>query len=425
MKRRKSNPAKTARKPSVHKRRPRQRPIHKRVLLHPFSAFVLLCVGVLVAGSTFRSQADSYEVTATVPAPVLAQEATISSPTNQQHVTQEPVTLTGDCPNDSYIKLYRDGHFSGVALCGDGHFSITASLELGANELQARVFNLTDQEGPASSKITVYYDRPVAATNPTSVPTTLKIANVDDKSYKTGAVREVSSNPTLSGQAPPFSDVVITFYSTPSVCKTKANASGFWRCTLPHALVPGLHHVVIEATTPQGKKLTFPTFEVAVTQYAEPFMITSDYRYQVVSQGQLYNWQLALSGGTAPYGLMVDWGDGSTSRVTRPDTAEFTISHKYEAPALSDRDYAVLITATDARGATTVLQLTAVVKSSAIPVSSGGNTVDSLLDSVQRWLWVVWPVYIAVVLMALSFWIGEREAYQRFLARKRAHPKGR
>lgn len=43
----------------------------------------------------------------------------------------------------------------------------------------------------------------------------------------------------------------------------------------------------------------------------------------------------------------------------------------------------------------------------------------------SHWLWIVWPVYGLVVLMVLSYWIGEQEAYQRLLARRRAATSGR
>lgn len=414
MKTKKSSAAKRARSIASHKR---QRPLHKRVLLHPFSAFVLLCVGVLAIGSTWTGWAESYDVTATVSAPAATQPAVIAKPTNGQHVTTQPIDIQGTCPAQSYVKLYRDESFSGTAVCAGGHFGIKTSLSIGANQLLARVFNLTDQEGPDSTLITIYYDLLVSVRPPASLPTSLQISE-----YSQGAVRELGSHPTISGLAPPFSDVTVTFYSVPSVCKTKADARGVWSCTLPNALPPGLHHVEIVAVTPAGKKLTFPTFQIVVRQDAPALTMTSDYKYQAYRQGQSASWKLALAGGRAPYQVVVDWGDGSTSRLARQDQAEFTISHTYQSPEVSDEQYAVVVTAKDASGTTTVLQLSAAIKSTALAASGQRSLWLGFVASVQQWLWVVWPVYIAVVLMALSFWIGEREAYQRFMARKRGRP---
>lgn len=430
MKTKKSSQIKKARTATSHKRVVR-RPIHKRVLLHPFSAFVLLCVGVLVAGSTFPGIAATFDVTATVEAPALTEPAVITSPSDQMRVGASQTAVVGTCPADSYVKLFRNSEFSGSAICNNGnHFTIQTALSLGANELKARVFNLTDNEGPASPAVTIYYDLPVDVESPASPPTTLKVSNLEVESYRPGAIQEVGSNPTVSGFAPPFSDVTITFYSEPSVCKTKANSLGVWSCTLSAALPPGLHHVVVTATTVSGQKLTLPTFEIKVTEYVKPFVVTSDYNYQAYRHGQSMEWRLGLSGGTAPYELHIDWGDGSTSRIVRQDDSEFVISHIYDSPDLSDKDYVVLVTAVDARGASTILQLSASVTGAALAVSEKNNIFASLFASVQRWLWVVWPAYIAVVLMVLSFWIGEREAYQNFMARRRAarpkpHARGR
>ena len=55
-------------------------PFHKRLLLHPLSVMVILCVGVFLISWTFRVIADSISVTATVPAPPLTQGAVITSP---------------------------------------------------------------------------------------------------------------------------------------------------------------------------------------------------------------------------------------------------------------------------------------------------------------------------------------------------------
>jgi hypothetical protein len=421
MKTKKSISIKRARSATTRKRSVRRRPIHKKVLLHPFTLFVLLCAGVLVAGSTFRSQAVSYDVTATVPAPALTDPAVITQPSDGQHVTSEAITVSGSCPDDSYVKLYRAGDFAGSSLCSGNGFSIQVSLSLGENELQARVFNLTDQEGPGSSAVQVYYDLPLpeSTPEPASVPVSLQVGSVDEDQYQSGLVQEAGAHPTVSGWAPPFSDITVTFYSEPSVCKTKANALGIWSCTLSHPLPPGMHRVVVAAVTPSGKRLVFPTFEIAVKEYVEPFFITSDYKYQPLQQGQSYNWKLSLSGGTPPYELIVDWGDGSTSRFVRQDGSEFSISHAYDSIEASEQTYTLLITALDARGATTILQLTAVVKDAAAPVGNSQNIFTGLMTDIKRWLWVVWPVYIVVALMTLSFWIGEREVYQRFMAKRR------
>jgi len=215
MKAKKSSAAKKARAHTAHKRTNRKRPIHKRVLLHPITAFLLLCVGVLVAGSTFRGQAATYDVTAKVPAPALTSPAVITSPSDQAHLTASIVTVEGTCPSESYVNLYRDDAFSGSDVCSGGYFHIQTSLSLGVNGLQTRVFNYTDDEGPGAALIHVYYDLPSEVVPPIVAPTSLQLSNVEQTPPEQGEVQEISANPTISGLAPPFSEVVVTFYSEP------------------------------------------------------------------------------------------------------------------------------------------------------------------------------------------------------------------
>ena len=408
----------------------RRRPVHKRVLLHPATVFLLLCVGVLVAGSTFHGQAISYDVSAKVSAPALKRPAVITSPAGQRHVTDPLVAVQGICPDNSYVSLYREGVFSGVAVCDNNNFQIQATLALGANELRARVFNLTDDEGPVSPPATVYYDLSPVVTPPARVPTALAVADLDKQAYARGALQDVDSHPTVGGLAPPFSDITVTFHSDPTVCRTKADGRGVWSCTLSEALAPGLHTVDIMAVTPTGQQMVLPSFYVRVTEYAQAFTVTSDYHYQAHSAGQSVEWQLGLTGGTPPYNLSIDWGDGTTGSTSRPDGSTFTLSHAYTKLSAADQNFTVLITVVDARGATTTIQLVAVVKATAALANTHRTLFGGLVSFVRQWLWVVWPAYIAVVLMVVSFWIGEREAYRQFMERRRLrrprpHAKGR
>jgi len=145
----------------------RNRPIHKRFLLHPGTVFFLLLTGVMIVGWTYTGFADSYDVRGRVPAPIPGSPAEITSPVNQTHFTTTPQTVTGVCPTNSYVKLYRNGNFSGVTTCGstDTTYSVATDLSPGSNELYTRVFNITDDEGPESSHITVWYDPPAPVTN--------------------------------------------------------------------------------------------------------------------------------------------------------------------------------------------------------------------------------------------------------------------
>lgn len=403
----------------------RPRPLHKRILLHPFSIMVVLCAGVIIAGSTLQSRAATLDVTASVPAVPPSGPATIMQPFDQQHVSEIPVTVAGTCPDASYVKLYRNSNFSGVAQCDSGNFQIQTDLSEGENSLQARVYNVTNDEGPTSPSITVFYDVVTAEPEPpASPPTTLEVANVETADYQGGAVQQASVNPTISGVAPPFSDIVVTFHSDVMTCKTKADARGWWSCTLDFNLPLGTHHVDITATTPEGKVLNFPTFQIRVVpglpsllKHVPALLVSSEYQFQTHYIGQPFTWSMGLTGGTPPYTVVIDWGDGSGSTLTRSDGSVFSLQHAY--PEV--KTYRVLVKMTDAKGAVATMQLSAVVKGQASGLASLANNgpLAGLFAQTRQYLWIVWPVYIAVVLMVFSYWLGEREVYERMFKRRK------
>ncbi len=132
--------------------------------------FILLLVGILLASVTFNVNAADLVITGKVAAPAPTIPAVITSPADQDRFTAVPITVSGTCQANQVIRLYRNGDFSGSVFCtGSGTFSIETDLSSGANTLIASTFNVTDDEGPASSPIMVYYDPPATPTpNPSS-----------------------------------------------------------------------------------------------------------------------------------------------------------------------------------------------------------------------------------------------------------------
>jgi hypothetical protein len=124
--------------------------------------FGALMVGVLLTGLSVRAIADQVHVTARIPAPPLTQAATITSPTDGQIIRTSPITVTGFCPDDSYINLYRNGMFSGAAVCVNHTYGITTDLFEGRNTLLVQAFNVTDDAGPATPPIDVTYIPPAS-----------------------------------------------------------------------------------------------------------------------------------------------------------------------------------------------------------------------------------------------------------------------
>jgi hypothetical protein len=401
---------------------------------------VLLCAGVLIAGTAIRGFAVSYNVTATVQAPLPTSAATITSPAASQHLTTNVATVVGACPAQSYVKLSRNGNLSGVSQCTSNSYQIQTSLSSGTNQLAAQVYSLTDSPGPAGSPVTVYYDEiipdivPVAP--PASMPTTLTVTNVEKTGYKQGRTSRSSTNPTVSGYAPPFSNMTVTFHSDPQTCVTQADATGWWTCTLDATLPAGQHRVDVVAVTSDGQRLVFPSFQITVdgelpnllkpASAGDPLLLRADYHYEVHLGRQAVDLALGITGGMQPYAIATDWGDGTTTKLTRTDTSPFTVSHTYDTPSGPNKNYTVLVHASDAQGGTSLMQLSVVVKGDGLTLLAGGTTIGNFLDDVQHWLWIIMPAYIVVVLMAIGYYLGEREEYRQLaLNKKRVAHAGR
>lgn len=398
---------------------------------------VLLCVGVLLVGLTLRGSADSYQVTAEVLAPLPTMPATITSPADQTHFTSEPISVTGTCPENTYVNLYRNNVFSGTAICGSGQtsFQIDTDLFPGSNVLTAQVFNITDQAGPTSSSVTVWYDNPVEPPAPVPVtqPLGLQVTAQDNVTFNKNAMTHVSPYVTERGTAPPYSHIVVTFHSKPLTCETDADSNGNWSCTLDQPLAAGLHTVYVVATTPEGNTLTIKSFQIYVSAAVAPlqpaesskplFFVIYNYQYQPLVSGQSFSLDLGLDGGTSPYAVTVLWGDGGESTVARNNQSKFPVSHTYTLLGRSQQTYRIKVEVADSSGLTAFLEIPELVRggsSTVSPVVSGTNGTPN-----GQWIQFAWPVYGVTMLMVLSFWLGERQEYYNLFSRKSARYRRR
>lgn len=162
--------------------------------------------------------------------------------------------------------------------------------------------------------------------------------------------------------------------------------------------------------------VTYSTKPLAVTQNvpANPLILKSEFKYQGVYSGESTTWHIEIAGGTAPYALSIDWGDGTTGVVSRAQAGGFSLEHIYKKAGAYKGSYTATFTASDAEGNTTYLQLLAIVNNPARGGVVGGNTssgpalgngTSAYLENIIRY---VWPGYGITLLMLASFWLGER-----------------
>src|SRR5262249_14850752 len=145
---------------------------------------------------------------------------------------------------------------------------------------------------------------------------------------------------------------------------------------------------------------------VSTQSNAVPLLLTASFKYRVFQTGEGLAWPVAIKGGTPPYTVTVDRGDKTSSQLSLPDARTFYLDYAYNLAG----DYVIHVNARDKVGDTTTLQLVAIVKGSPVPGASSTGAITSGQSSGSfNWLIVAWPAYVTVVLMAISFWLGERQ----------------
>lgn len=356
--------AKTVNRQAVKKSRRQALPLYKRFALHPASVFMLLCVGVFISGWSYEALADSYTVTATVPAAPLTQGSVISSPTTGTTVTAAKLLVSGTCPSGAYINIYTNNTFSGVTFCqNNGAFSMSDDLYVGVNDIIAKDFNVTNQEGPKTATATVDYIPSSSTTSSTST------------SPAVGSSTTTSNSSTTTG-----ADI------TPGLASVGANSA---------------------SATP-------------------PLLLTSNYVYQTSPVASDYTGKVDVQGGTPPYYVNIVWGDGASSNMTFDTDPIFTITHRYNTEGYYaiqvkavDKTGGVRFIQMAARVVrpNSTGNISTTNTNYSLPVVSQTTSTTLFKKSSRDLLWVAWPSFIIVVIMVFSFWLGERQEVRVFSRR--------
>lgn len=146
--------------------------------------------------------------------------------------------------------------------------------------------------------------------------------------------------------------------------------------------------------------------------------LTSSYGRRGADPGKALTWPLSISGGTGPYAISIDWGDGQPVQlVSQPIAGNFNIEHKYKSAG----SYKVVVKAVDANGVPAFIQLVAVANGQVTAKPSTDDAAATKTVTVVRLLW--WPAVVFFVLCIITFWLGRR--YELVALRKRIEREAR
>jgi hypothetical protein len=155
---------------------------------------------------------------------------------------------------------------------------------------------------------------------------------------------------------------------------------------------------------PESNRVTITYNNTNFSAFGELITLTSTYSRRAESIKRQLTWPLQLSGGTGPYALTVDWGDGSASDLRSLTSAGlFNIAHAYERAGI----YIVNVKVVDKNGVSAFLQLVAVAngEATASPAEEQAKLAAQNSDG-WRILWI--PVAFILLILPLSYWLGRR-----------------
>jgi 7,8-dihydro-6-hydroxymethylpterin-pyrophosphokinase len=128
------------------------------------------------------------------------------------------------------------------------------------------------------------------------------------------------------------------------------------------------------------------------------FILQTDAVFRGTFPEKPLNMPITVIGGTAPFAINVEWGDGSNSVIPRADNTTFNTAHTYKKPG----NYKVTLQGSDTRKFVAFLTVAAIINGQPEVISSV-NTPE-----IANKLFVLWPVLAIIATAVICFWLGEK-----------------
>jgi hypothetical protein len=179
--------------------------------------------------------------------------------------------------------------------------------------------------------------------------------------------RQYDSN----NQSSPDSDTVTVYYAPPRQQPNLPDNPG--TVGIPDS--PGIN--------PSGGSGTTGSTPASTAQFQ--LVIDYDYSFKGVTVNTPFNLPIHFSGGTAPYAISVNWGDGNPSIISRENAEQFFVDHTYSKPGT----YTVRIRISDKNGNTAYLQFVLIVNGKGAEASNA--TLFGQPVRFEAWTYVALP----------------------------------
>ena len=161
----------------------------------------------------------------------------------------------------------------------------------------------------------------------------------------------------------------------------------------------------LDQSGPDSNLVTVTFNDAQFLQFGSRVSLSSSYAKLGADPGSELDWPITLSGGTGPYALSTDWGDGTAPTLQSVTFAgNITLKHTYATAGI----YKVTIQATDANGTTAFLQLVGIANGKVTQGSTSGSGTSGGVTVTTKTITERWPAIVMLPCIALAFWLGRR-----------------
>lgn len=152
---------------------------------------------------------------------------------------------------------------------------------------------------------------------------------------------------------------------------------------------------------PDSETVTVTFNDSQFNQFGVPLVqLTSNYARRGANPGETLTWPIIISGGTPPYALSIDWGDGKTQDlISQANPGTINLQHVYDNAGT----YTVTIKASDTNGVSAFLQVVGVANGAISQQPTEGEKKEKI---VTRVMWE--PAAMLLPMIGIAFWLGRR-----------------
>jgi hypothetical protein len=150
------------------------------------------------------------------------------------------------------------------------------------------------------------------------------------------------------------------------------------------------------------------TFTDTRTGTGSRVSLTTNYAKRGATPGSTLFWPITISGGTGPYALSIDWGDGTPADLqSQSFPGNVELKHVYESAGV----YNIIVKVSDADGNVAYLQLVGVGNGPLSQTNADGSTSESSAALGTPQTKILWqPAAITIPFIISTFWLGKKYA---------------